>query len=95
MKGNYIHLDERLSDEWTTLLSMIFSSRYEEALSILNKFVSSATNKEDKQLASLMAIQVMVYSGKKGLASVLLEALQSSLKSEEAKSICRRTIESL
>ena len=96
MKEKYcIHISEKISKEGLEILSLTFSSCYEEALTVLDDLVSRFKDEEDKQLAGLIAAQILVYSGKKALASVLLEALHGSLKSEKAKSICERTIDSL
>lgn len=96
MEGKYcIHINDKISKEGLKILSLTFSSCYEEALSMLDELVAGFTDEEDKQLAGLIAAQILMYSGKKALASVLLEAIHGSLKSEKAKSVCQRTIETL
>ena len=96
MKNNYISntkLNNCESTDWAYVLSLAFGGKYDEALSEINDCIAQTEDTENRNLATVMFVQILAFMGYRNVASVLLEGLKCKLKSKQVKNLCKRTID--
>ena len=78
------------------VVSLVLDEEYTEALKFVENSMNDVNNKKDKNLLTIMFLQLLALIGYKETASVLLEALLKKLKvfSKERR-ICKRTLETI
>ncbi len=78
------------------VVSFVVDGEYTEALKLVEILMSDADNKKDKNLLTIMFLQLLALIGYRETAFILLEELLKNLKvySKERR-LCKRTLKEL
>ena len=78
------------------IIPLVDEGKYDDALTIINDYISLVNDEECKNTAAMMSLQILALTGYGEIVSVLLKALLKKFKiHSQAKGICKRTIVSI
>ena len=90
-----IPVDE-ISPEILKVIFFAADEEYDEALDRLDDYIVQVEDDEQKNIAVMMFLQILVLAGFGETASVMLKALLKNLKfCSKEKSLCKRTIKNI
>ena len=94
-EGIMIPIDS-VSHEFLKIICLVADREYDEALQMVDEYISQVEDDEQKNIAIMISLQILALAGYKDIASVLLEALLKNFKAHsKARSLCQRTINNL
>lgn len=89
-------MNDMILPDLLEIIPLVSEKKYDEALTIINDYISLANDEECKNTAAMMSLQILALAGYGEIASVLLKALLKKFKiHSQAKGICKRTIVSI
>ena len=75
-------------------LRFVADNKYTEALITINEFISDESSVKNKNIAAMLALQVLAISGYESVATTLLKALKKNFRIySKEKGLCQRTID--
>lgn len=75
------------------VIPLVDEGKYDDALTIINDYISLVNDEECKNTAAMMSLQILALTGYGKIATVLLKALLKKFKIYgQAKGICKRTL---
>lgn len=93
--GITISLDS-ISPEFLKIICLVANKEYDEALQIVEEYISQVEDAEQKNIATMIFLQILALAGYGEITSILLEALLKNFKEHsKERCLCQRTINNL
>ena len=93
---NKTHNEIVMSPEIMEILFLVTEEEYDEALEMVEEYISQTECDEIKNIAVMMSLQILALAGYIEIASVLLKQLCKRFRlHDKARDICKRTIKTL
>ncbi len=87
---------ESLTLELTDIILLVNDDKYIEALKSIELLVSGVESSKDKEILTIIFLQILALAGCDEVVPVLLKALLKNLKfCSKARMLCRRTLKEL
>ena len=85
-----------ISSEFLDIVQLVADAKYAEALESIDEYMYEVEDVNQKNIAALMSLQILVLCGYKQIASVLLKSMLRNFKAHsKARDLCLRTISEL
>lgn len=94
-EGMMIPID-KVSYELMEIISLVTNEEYDEALNIVDDYISQNKDTEKKNIAAMIFLQILALAGYRGISSILLESLHKRFGiCSKARNMCKRTIRNI
>ena len=93
--GIMIPIDS-VSPKFLKIIYLVADKEYDEALQMVDEYISQVEDAEQKNIATMIFLQILALAGYGEIVSILLKALLKNFKAHsKERCLCQRTINNL